>query len=72
MSYMSYFYDDIAKMAISAEAIIGLVALFVTCPPSALLIYSWAIRRQRSNQEIGTTPQGLVRVVRLGKVLTFV
>ncbi|KFX89644.1 hypothetical protein V490_06897 [Pseudogymnoascus sp. VKM F-3557] len=46
-------------MGISAEAIIGLVALFVTCPPSALLIYSWAIRRQRSDQERGMTPQSL-------------
>ncbi|KFX95378.1 hypothetical protein O988_05814 [Pseudogymnoascus sp. VKM F-3808] len=44
-------------MGISAEAIIGLVALFVTFPPSALLIYSWASRRQRSNQEIGSAPE---------------
>lgn len=41
------------RMELSAEAIIGLVALFVTCPPSALLIYSWVRRRQRSTQEGG-------------------
>lgn len=43
------------KMGLSPEAIIGLVTLFVTCSPFALLLYSWICRRKKKAQETGMT-----------------
>ncbi|KFY17272.1 hypothetical protein V491_05048 [Pseudogymnoascus sp. VKM F-3775] len=44
-------------MELSAEAIIGLVTLFVTCSPTALLVYSWFSRRNGGSQGRGLTSQ---------------
>jgi hypothetical protein len=51
-------------MGLSPEAIIGLVTLFVTCPPSALLVYSWICRRKRNTRSIGLTLQVLINTAR--------
>lgn len=48
------------KMGLSAEAIIGLVALVVTCSPTSLLVYSWFSRRNRGSQGRGLTSQHLL------------
>ncbi|KAI5923671.1 hypothetical protein F4810DRAFT_710414 [Camillea tinctor] len=41
-------------MELSTEAIVAIVALLITCPPSFALIWSWIIRRniRRNNQTI--------------------
>jgi hypothetical protein len=42
-------------MSLTPEAVIGLVTLLTTCPPSLLLLWNWFNRRRRAKQ-MGTNP----------------
>ncbi|PMD20402.1 hypothetical protein NA56DRAFT_180652 [Hyaloscypha hepaticicola] len=43
-------------MGLSPEGIIGLVTLFVTCAPSALLVLRWIYRRKQRSQKPSISP----------------
>jgi len=51
-------------MGLSPEAVIGLVTLFITCAPSALLLLRCINKRKKKNQEFSMIEDASICIIR--------